>query len=249
MGSGINIFDKCRSLFILTVLLLISGAVFSQSEKKYIRKGNRDYNKSNYPQSEILYRKAEEKNPQSPDATFNIGDALYKQKKYDDAGKKFADNTNQTTDAEKKAAGLFNLGNSFLQSNKLKESIEAYKNSLKLDPENNEAKYNLGYAQNLLKKQEQQQQQKQQQQNKNNEQNKDQQDKQNNKDNDQKNDKDQQQQQQQQEKQQQQQQQQGMSKEDAERLLNALANDEKNVQEKVKREKAAKARTRTLKNW
>lgn len=247
MGRNTIIHMKVRNVLVLIVCLIISGTVYSQQEKKYIRKGNRDYNKGNYSESEILYRKAGEKNPHSPDATFNIGDALYKQKKYEDAGKKFTDNTNQTTDAEKKAAGLFNLGNSLLQANKLKESIESYKNSLKLNPDNNETKYNLGYAQNLLKKQEQQQQQQQQQQNKNREQNKDQQNQQN-KNNDQKNNQDQQQQQQQ-DKKQEQQQQQGMSKEDAERLLNALANDEKNVQEKVKREKAAKARTRTLKNW
>lgn len=240
---------KIRNIFLLIIFLVISGAVSAQPEKKYIRKGNRDYDKKNYSESEILYRKAEEKNPQSPDPAFNIGDALYKQKKYEDAGKKFADNTSQTTDSEKKAAGLYNLGNSFLQANKLKESIESYKNSLKLDPENKEAKYNLGYAQNLLKKQEEQQQQQQQQQNKNKEQDKNQQDQQDNKKNDQKNNQDQQQQQNQQQNQQDKQQQQGISKEDAERLLNALANDEKNVQEKVKREKAAKARTRTLKNW
>lgn len=240
---------KIRNKFLLIIFLVISGAVSAQPEKKYIRKGNRDYDKKNYSESEILYRKAEEKNPQSPDPAFNIGDALYKQKKYEDAGKKFADNTSQTTDSEKKAAGLYNLGNSFLQANKLKESIESYKNSLKLDPENKEAKYNLGYAQNLLKKQEEQQQQQQQQQNKNKEQDKNQQDQQDNKKNDQKNNQDQQQQQNQQQNQQDKQQQQGISKEDAERLLNALANDEKNVQEKVKREKAAKARTRTLKNW
>jgi Ca-activated chloride channel family protein len=242
-----KIYLGIRYFLVLIMFMIISAEAYSQPEKKYIRKGNRDYDKQKYAESEILYRKADEKNPQSPDATFNIGDALYKQKKYEDAGKKFADNTTQTTDSDKKAAGWYNLGNSLLQANKLKESIEAYKNALKLDPENLEAKYNLGYAQNLLRKQEQQQQQ-QQQQNKNNQQDKDQQNKQDKNNKDQKNNQDQQDQQQQQQDKQQQQQQ-GISKEDAERLLNALANDEKNVQEKVKREKAAKTRSRTLKNW
>jgi hypothetical protein len=138
-------------------------------------------------------------------------------------------------------------------ANKVKESIDAYKGSLKLDPKNMETKYNLAYAQDLLQKQQQQQQK---------DQNKNNQDKDKNKDKDK--DKDKQQQQDQKDKkdnkdnkdqnkdnkdQQQQQQDQGISKEDAQRVLNALANDEKNVQEKVKLAKAAKEKVRTTKNW
>jgi tetratricopeptide (TPR) repeat protein len=234
--------------FAIFILIFSSASADAQEEKKYIRKGNKDYSKDNFPESEVQYRKASEENPASPAATFNIGDALYRQNKFDDAGKQFIDNANQVEDAAIKAASMYNLGNSLLQSNKVKESIEAYKNSLKLNPESVEAKYNLGYAQNLLKLQEQQQQQQQQQQQK------DQENQQNSEDNknqekneDQQNAQNQNDQQKQQE--QEQQQEEGISKEDAERLLNALANDEKNVQEKVKRDKAAKSRTRSLKNW
>jgi len=125
-----------------------------------------------------------------------------------------------------------------LMANKLEESIEAYKGSLKLDPDNMETKYNLAYAQDLLKQQEEQQQQQQQQK----DQDKDKQDqKQDNKEQQQDQNKDQ--------NQDQQQQQQSISKEDAERLLNALANDEKSVQEKVKLAKAQKARVRVIRNW
>ena len=153
-------------------------------------------------------------------------------------------------DKNKKSAGLYNLGNSLLKANKVKESIEAYKGSLKLSPDNNEAKYNLAYAQDLLKQQ--QEQQKQQQQNKDKQdQNKDNKKDDKKKDQKDQNDKnkDQQKDQNNNQDQQQQQQQQGISKEDAQRLLNALANDEKNVQEKVKLAKAAKARVITVKNW
>jgi hypothetical protein len=131
-------------------------------------------------------------------------------------------------------------------ANKVKESIEAYKNSLKVKPDNMEAKHNLAYAQDLLKKQEQQQQQ--QQQNKDNQDNnKDQEKKDDKKDQEKKNEGNNEQNNDQQ--QQNQNQQQKISKEDAERLLNAIANDEKKVQEKVKLAKAAKERVRTLKNW
>ena len=229
---------------ILSVLLLfIPLLAWPQADKKYIRQGNREYDKNKFSESEISYRRAIDKNKESANAVFNSGDALYKQKKYDDAGKQFVQNHDMNDDRTKKSASLFNLGNSLLMANKIKESIDAYKGSLRLDPDNMETKYNLAYAQDLLREQEQQQQQKQDQQNQ--DQNKDQQkqqDKQDNKNSDN-------QQQQQQDQQKSQQQQKEISKEDAERLLNALSNDEKNVQEKVKLAKALKAKTSTLKNW
>jgi len=230
----------------ISLIMIYSGALHAQSDKKYIRQGNREYEKNKFSESEISYRKATDKNKNSQDAVFNIGDALYKQNKFEDAGNQFMENIKMNEGKDKKSSAMFNLGNSLLKTNKVQESIEAYKGSLKLKPENPEAKYNLAYAQDLLK---QQQQQKQQQQNKDQnkkDQKKDQKDQkdQNNENKDQqKNDK------QNQDRQTQQEQQQGMSKDDAQRLLNALANEEKNVQEKVKLAKAAKEKVRTVKNW
>jgi Ca-activated chloride channel homolog len=234
-----------KSIIICLAFMLLPLLLYSQSDKKFIRQGNREYNKEKYQESEVSYRKAIDDNRRSPDAVFNIGDALYKQNKYDEAAKQFAENVNMNEDREKKAAGLYNLGNSFLQSGKLKESIDAYKGSLKLVPDNFEAKYNLAYAQDMLTKQEQQQQEQQQNQDKENQENKDQKNNQDKQSEDQQN-KDQKENQQQQ---QQKPQDQTISKEDAQRLLNSLANDEKNVQEKVKLAKAARERKLTVKNW
>jgi Ca-activated chloride channel homolog len=242
--SGMRTFNFL--LFCVMVLLSISAS--GQSDRKYIRKGNREYNKNDYAGSEISYRKATEKNKQSADAIFNTGDALYKQNKFEDAGKLFMDNISLTEDKKKKAEGLYNLGNSLLKANKVQESIEAYKGSLKLKPDSKETKYNLAYAQDLLKQQEQQknqQNQNKQDQNKDNKKN-DQNKNQDNKDQQKKENNDQNKDQQDQKKQEQQQ---GISKDDAQRLLNALANDEKNVQEKVKLAKAAKDKVKTTKNW
>ena len=231
---------------------MFSVATNAQSDKKHIREGNRKYAKNNYPDSEISYRKAIANNKQSSDAVFNVGDALYKQNKFEDAGKQFIENINLNEDVNKKSAGLYNLGNSLLKANKVKESIDAYKGSLKLHPGSKEAKYNLAYAQDLLKQQQEQQQQQQKQQDKDKkDQNKDK-NKEDQKDNKDQNDKNKEQQKDQnkdQQQQQQPQQQEGISKDDAQRLLNALANDEKNVQEKVKLAKAAKEKVRTVKNW
>lgn len=234
-----------NTLSLAVILLLMNFSVMTlsaQADKKFIRQGNRQYEKEKFSDSEILYRKAIDKNKGSADAVFNTGDALYKQKKYEDAGRQFSENQKMYEDKNKKSASLYNLGNSLLMADKLKESIEAYKSSLRIKPDDPEAKYNLAYAQDLLRKQEEQKQQQQQQQNKN-DQNKDQ-DKKDDQKKDQNNNNQQQDQQQQN-----QQDPQAISKEDAERLLNAIANDEKNVQEKVKLAKAAKEKVKTIKNW
>jgi tetratricopeptide (TPR) repeat protein len=236
-----------NSIMLSCLFLIFSVAISAQTDKKFIRQGNREYGKNNFAESEISYRKAIDNNKNSPDAVFNIGDALYKQNKFEDAGKQFIENANLNEDKKKKSASFYNLGNSMLQAKKLKESIDAYKNSLKLNPDFKEAKYNLAYAQDMLEQQQQQQQQQ-------NKDNQDQNKEDNKKDQQKQDDKNQEQQKDQnkkdqQDKQQQQQQEQGISKDDAQRLLNALANDEKNVQEKVKLAKAAKAKVKTVKNW
>ncbi|MGB8490484.1 MAG: tetratricopeptide repeat protein [Bacteroidales bacterium] len=235
--------ERKKIYMILAAILMLPCLLKAQGENKFIRQGNRDYEKSKYPDSEILYRRALDKNKTYSDAVFNLGDALYKQKKFEDAGKQFSENSGMYENKAKKSSALYNLGNSYLMANKLKESIEAYENSLILKPGNMEAKYNLAYAQDLLKKQEQQkqQQQQQQQQQKQDQNKKDQE----NKDQDQKENQDQKQDNQKQ----QQQNQQAISKADAERLLNAIANDEKDVQKKVELARAAKEKERSLENW
>lgn len=246
-------FYRTDKILLIFLFIILSISVNGQTDKKFIRKGNREYNNNKYSESEILYRKAIDNDKPSPDAVFNIGDALYRQNKFEDAGKQFIENANMNESKEKKAAGMYNLGNSMLRANKLKESIEAYKNSLILNPKSKETKYNLAYAQDMLKQQEEQQkkqsQDKKDQKNDDkkkdpnkdkNDQNKEQQkdqDKKDDKQNDQNKENDKQQQQQ------------SISKDDAQRLLNSLANDEKNVQEKVKLAKASKAKVKTVKNW
>ncbi|NLA48034.1 MAG: tetratricopeptide repeat protein [Bacteroidales bacterium] len=241
------------SVFILAALF-VPLAAYPQGDKKYIREGNREYEKENYADSEIAYRKALDKNNASGNAVFNIGNALYKQKKYEDAGRQFSNNYEMNDDRRKKSASLYNLGNSLLMADRVPESIEAYKGSLKLDPDNMEAKYNLAFAQDLLKQQEEQQQQNQDQDQENqDDKQQDQNDRgEDNNQDQQKQDQDQNQQQQQdqdQNQQQQQDQESRISREDAERILNSLANDEKDIQEQVKLDKAKQQKVKTLRNW
>lgn len=222
-----------HKLFISLLLLTMTLQSFAQTEKKFVRQGNRNYEDAEYSDSEIAYRRALSANEDYADAVFNVGDALYRQDKYEDAAKQFQQYAEITDDKSSQAASMYNMGNSLLKANKFEESIDAYKKSLRLDPENMQAKYNLAYAQDMLIQQQQQQQQNQDQQDKEQQDNQDQQDNEQQEQN--------QNQQQDQQQDQQNQQEQQISQEDAERLLNALANEEKAVQEKVNEEKAKNA--------
>jgi tetratricopeptide (TPR) repeat protein len=260
-----------RAITLIFVASLVVINSYGQKERKYIRQGNNKYEKENYTEAEISYRKAMDKKPASAEAAFNIGDALYKQGKYEEAGKQFQSMTQLATDKNTLSKAFYNLGNSYFKTNKLQESADAYKNALRANPSDADAKYNLSLVQKLLKQQQQQ--------NKDNKENKDDKNKQDQKDQQNKQQQDQQKQQDQQNKDQQkqdqqkqdqqnqqqqnQQQQQAqqqekpgqISREDAQRLLEAIKNDEKAVQMRVQEQKAkeekvkAQRRNQPEKNW
>lgn len=245
-----------RTIILFLVLTASATTVYSQSEKKRIRQGNNEYQEGNFQEAEKEYRKALMEKPGYTKGTFNLGDAMYEQENYEESNKLFTEVTERVTNPEQKSAAYYNLGNTYMKENKFKESIEEFKNSLRLNPDDPNAKYNLEYARKKLKEQQQQQQQNQ---DKNqNEDNKDQdkqdKDKQDqDKENKDKKDQDKKDQQEQdkenqdkqdqnkgdQEKDQQQKQQpQQISKKDAQRMLDALKNDEKKTLQKLQKQKA-----------
>ena len=234
-----------KRIGVYIIALLISATGFGQSGKKYVREGNRNFEDKQFEESEVLYRKAINEEAGSFDANFNLGDALYKQEKFDEAAGEFNGLADRIESNNELAKTYHNLGNSLLKSQKIEQSIAAYKNSLRYYPDDQETKYNLAYAKDLLKQQQQeknQQKDKDQKQDKEQEkkeQDKEEQDNQEQKKNDQQQDKQKQQQPQPQK----------ISKEDANRLLKALANDEKNIQEKVKKAKAKMQKVKTEKDW
>ena len=247
-----------RSGLTVIILLLISLSSFSQAERKFIRKGNDAFEDKDYTQSEVNYRKALETDNNSFEAQFNVGDALYKQEKYEEAARQFGSLTSQDVSDQKLARAYHNMGNSFLQANKLKESISAYKQALRHNPGDVETKHNLTYALRKMKQQQEQQQQKknqqqqqQDQQKQNQQQNQQQKKDQQNQDRQGQN---QQNPQDQKEKERNQSPQSGnpqqqISKEDAKRLLQALQNDEQELQKKLKKKKAKSVNVKTTKNW
>ena len=254
---------QLKGAFLLLLPLFLFPSINGQSYNKLVREGNREYKKGAFDRSEINYRQAVAEGDNPAKARFNLGDALYKMERFEEAGEQFGKFSDKEEAGQYVAEANYNLGNTLLKSGKIEESIEAYKRSLLSDPANHQAKYNLAKAKEMLQQQQddnQQQNDQEQQQDDNQQQNDQEQQQDDNQqqndqeqqqdDNQQQDDQDQQQNdQEQQQKDQQQQQPNQMKPEDAERLLQALSDREKEVQEKVKEEKARAARVRTLKNW
>lgn len=193
--------------------------------------GNKLYNDSLFIKAEVDYRKALEINPKSTDAMFNLGNSLLMQQKAKEAMEQFESASKVEKDKDKLAQIYHNMGVILQSSKQYPQCIEAYKESLRNNPKDDETRYNLALAQKLLKDQQQNQDQNQ---DKNQDQKQDQKDdkKDQNKNQQEQDKKDQQNQNQQQ----QQQNKDEMSKENAQQLLNAVMQDEKNVQDKVKKQ-------------
>jgi len=220
-----------KKFYILSLLLVASaGQVLAQqkTDRDYLRSGNKLYNDSLFIKAEVDYRKALEINPKSTDAMFNLANALLMQQKAQEAMEQYQSVSKIEKDKEKLAQIYHNMGVMLQSAKQLPQCIEAYKESLRNNPKDDETRYNLALAQKQLKDQQQ------------NQQNQDQQQQQEQKEDKQDQNKDQQEQeqkdQQQQNQQQQQQNKNEMSKENAEQLLNAVMQDEKNVQDKVKKQ-------------
>jgi tetratricopeptide (TPR) repeat protein len=230
--------------------LLCTGAVVGQkAERRHVREGNELYGKEKFTEAEIAYRKSVDVNPRSVEGAYDLGNALYRQQKFPEAAEQYQLVTgqserllseNRTANAARLAEAYHNLGNIGMQAKEYAKSVEAYKQSLRLNPKDDETRYNLALAQKLLDDQQQQDQDQ--------DQNQDQQDQ------EQQQDQQQQQQDQQQDQDQKTQEQpqpdEQMSQDNAQQLLDAFLQDEKDTQEKVKQAQAKQQeRRRTDKQW
>ena len=224
--------------FISTILIsLFAYTAFAQQEAPDLRRGNHQYADSNYVDAEVNYRRALDKNSQSFQANFNLGDALYRQEKYPEALEAFG-KAEQALNASDKpspaaksrlASTYHNIGNALYAQQQYDKAVAAYQQSLRLNPKDNDTRYNLVKAMQQLQQQQNQPNQQQQEQQQQEQQ------------------QEQQQQEQQQQQNQQQQQQNQMDKETAEQILQALEQDEQETQEKLQRQQGQKRRVE--KEW
>ena len=231
--KNLSLFGSKKKV-ITMLLLLMTVTAIAQTDRQYIRQGNKQFHRGDYLGSEVSYRKAIEKNPKNPQAAFNLGNALMAQKKDSAAVKQFENAARLETNPLRKAQSYHNMG-VICQTHKMYgEAIEAYKNALRLNPDDDETRYNLVLCKHQKKKQDQ---------NKQNQQNDDK--KQDDK-------KDQQKPEENKDKQEQQKQEQPkpqMSKENAEQLLNAAIQNEKQTQDKLKKAQQQPQRRNIQKNW
>ena len=144
---------------VMLLSLLGFSASRAQSPEALIRQGNRYYNKQDYDQSLLNYEKALKKSPGNPDAQFNQGDALYRKSDYEKAAASYDDVLQSRADDKTRQSAYYNKGVAEIRQKKLDESIDAWKNALRLDPADSDARENLVKALLEKKKQEQQQQQ------------------------------------------------------------------------------------------
>lgn len=245
-------------LTVIKVLLKIGVVLFfiakandakGQSANKLLREGNKLYHKEKYNNATESYSKALQKAPKDVRANFNQGDALFKLNELDKAKELYQAAYSLSTNTDIKAKAHYNIGNAWYKQEKYEESVKAYKASLKLNPKDMDAKYNLMMAMAKLKNnnggggKNQQQDKKQQ-----DKQDKNQQQKGGDKNQQQKNQQGQQPQDNPSPPQQQAQAPQ-MSSEEAQKLLDAIGSEESKVQQKLSKEKGKPQSGKRQKDW
>lgn len=241
-------------LLLCSFISVRAQVINTQPHRADARTGNKEYAKGNYADAEAGYKKALDKKNNMPEAIFNLGNAMYEQKRYDEALKQFQLAAQTNPDTTVKAKAYHNIGNVHLQQEKWEEAAKAYKTSLKLRPNDAETRYNLAYANAKLKQQKgeggQNQQQKKDEQDKKDDKQKQDQDKDKqgdkdkqdqNKDGDKKEDKDGQQKPGGQ--------QPKLSKEEAEQMLKALAGEEQKTNQKVQQKQVKVSNIKIEKDW
>ena len=218
---------KIYSYLYKSVMLLLMSAfaltASAQADRKFIRNGNRLYRQQQFAKAEAEYRKALSANSRNTQASYNLGCALLQQQKDSAAIAQFENAGKAETSKRRKAMAYHNMGVICQKHQMFSEAIEAYKESLRNNPSDNETRYNLELCRRQLKNQKKNDKQKEQQQ----------------KQNKQKNDKQQKQQQPQQQ----------MSKENAEQMLNAAMQEEKATQQRLKQKQQQPQRRKLDQNW
>lgn len=231
---------KLRYLLFVCAAFSFLGVTAQKSYREHLRSGNRLYADSLYDKAEVEYRKALELDPNGSQALFNLGNALLYQDKAQEAMDQYVMAEKRENEKGNLAQIHHNMGVICQASKDYARAVEYYKQALRENSTDHETRYNLALAMKQLKEQQQQQQQQNEEQQEQKEQEQQQQQNQEQQE--------QQQQQQEQQEQQAQEEEENMSKENAEQLLESAMQDEKDVQEKVKKMMQIKGR-KLDKDW
>ncbi|MBQ6224697.1 MAG: VWA domain-containing protein [Bacteroidaceae bacterium] len=232
-----NLFRRGRPAAML-ILLIFSLSATAQTDRDFIRRGNRLMRDSVYDKAQVQYQKAIEKDNTNPISHFNLGNALLYQNKAEDAMKEYETAARLEKDKGRLAQIYHNMGVVLQAAKQFDKAVACYRNSLRNDPTNDETRYNYALSLFQLKK------------NQGGQDNQDQQ--KDDKGQDEKQEKQQEQQKQQDKKDEQQQpqpQQDQMSRENAEQMLNAAMQDEKATQEKIQQAQQKRQQKQLQKQW
>ena len=149
-----------RYIYRISLLILTSFSAFAQEDKRDVRRGNREYDDSNFQEAEINYRKALIKDSLSVAANYNLASSLFRQGKTKEAQEILQQEHVQAkaSSSEHAADYYYNVGATALANNDWKTAVDAFQNSLLLNPGDIDAKENYIYAKKKLEQQQQQQQ-------------------------------------------------------------------------------------------
>ncbi|AYZ13198.1 tetratricopeptide repeat protein [Chryseobacterium arthrosphaerae] len=140
--------------FILT--FSFSGFLFGQENyRTLVHEGNQKFDGKDYEGASSKYMEAVKSNDKDFTAHYNMGNALYKSKKYEEAKAEFEKAEKLSQTLPDKAAALHNLGNAYMQMNQPEKAADYYKKSLKQNPYSEATRKNYEIAK--LKEKEQQQ--------------------------------------------------------------------------------------------
>lgn len=225
---------KIKLVILLIALLSFFSLTAQKAVRKNIKQGNRSYNEQKYEHAASKFEEAVKIDPNSPEANYNLGNTLYRQKEWGKSVEQqqqyqLIENENE----QQVAASWHNIGNALLHKKDLQNSMEAYKMALRINPEDDEARYNLAVVQKMINDEEEEQEDQQ-------EQDKDQ------KENNQPESPDQQQDKK--KKPEEQTEPEQMSRDNAKQILQAIEQDEKETQKRLNEMKAEERKQKAQEN-
>lgn len=153
-----------KSVLLLLILFFGFQAGAQENNKKdqreaemYLQEAEDALSENDFAAAEAAYRKAIAKDPDNPTAKYNLGNLYYNKEKPSEAGERLNQAGEIADSKETKHKAFHNLGNSFMRQEKYKEAVEAYKDALRNNPNDEETRYNLALAKKMLEEEQQQQ--------------------------------------------------------------------------------------------
>lgn len=123
-----------------------------KAAQNYLSEAQQALQKDKFPAAEADYRKAISLNPKSETAKYNLGTAYYGKEKNAEAMLRFKQAASTANTKAEKHKAFHNLGNTYMNEKKYTEAVESYKNALRNNPNDDETRYNLALAKDLLEK-------------------------------------------------------------------------------------------------